>query len=329
MKLRKILTAVLSIIMLTGCNTTTKQTTENKKIQIVATTYPQYNWIQEIVGKDNDKFDVTLLMKNGSDLHSFQPTASDITKIADANLFVYVGGESDEWVEDALKQTNNSDMHVVNMLESIGSRAVEEEEKEGMQAEEEEEHEHDHDEVEYDEHVWLSLKNAQVLVKKISEEIISLDEENESKYQANTDAYIAKLSSLDDEYQATIDQASQKTLIFGDRFPFRYMVDDYGLDYYAAFVGCSAETEASFETVAFLAKKVDELKVNHVLTIEGSDQKIAKTIINNTTEKNQDILTLNSLQSVSQKDNENGISYYDVMKENLSVLAKALDTEAQ
>ena len=172
--------------------------------------------------------------------------------------------------------------------------------------------------------IWLSLKNAEVLVNAISKSLQELDPDNKDTYATNAAAYIERLSALDGEYQAAVDAATYKTVLFGDRFPFRYLVDDYGLSYYAAFVGCSAETEASFETVSFLAKKVDELKLPCVLTIEGAQHRIAETIVQNTAEKNQKVLTMDSMQSTTSKDVANGTTYLSVMEKNLSVLKEAL-----
>lgn len=182
----------------------------------------------------------------------------------------------------------------------------------------------EHEEKEYDEHVWLSLKNAQTLCKAIAEALETADPEHKDVYAANVDSYLEKLSSLDGQYQDAVANASQKTLLFGDRFPFRYMVDDYGLKYYAAFAGCSAESEASFETISFLAKKVDELGLKNIMTIENSDQKIAKTIRDNTKDKNQEILSLDSMQSTTSEDVKNGTTYLSVMESNLDVLKKAM-----
>ena len=261
-----------------------------------------------------------MLLDNGVDLHSYQPTADDIMKISECDLFIYVGGESDAWVEDALKEAVNKNMKVINLLDVLGNTVKEEEVVEGMQTEEEESEEGP----EYDEHVWLSLKNAKVLCKAIADDLADIDAENAHIYQSNEQDYVKKLDDLDKQYQEVVDASSQKTLIFGDRFPFRYMVDDYGLSYYAAFVGCSAETEASFETITFLAKKTDELGIRNIMTIEKSDQKIAKTIIDNTKDKNQNILTLNSMQSTTSDDVKNGTTYFSVMEDNLEVLEEAL-----
>ena len=472
---------------------------DEEVIRVVTTIFPEYDWVRQIAGEEISHIDLTMLLDNGVDLHSYQPTADDIAKISDCDLFIYVGGESDEWVEDALKEAVNKDMKVINLLEVLGDAVKEEEIVEGMQ---ETEHSHSHEkkevsedrtlsdyegewqslypfmdekfknetvsymaeaegfddedeawdffykgnetdiryvningnkiefekedgtketgtyeydgfysdcwgetsiryqfkntdtnsdapayvqfddhlnypskaehfhlycgddakamldikynwptyypadiqseddmiheflkhyvdeeeehEEEKDEHVWLSLKNAETLCQTISADLQEIDPENKDVYAANASAYLEKLSVLDTAYQSAADAASQKTLLFGDRFPFRYLVDDYGLSYYAAFVGCSAETEASFETITFLAGKVDELGLHSVLTLENSDQKIAKTIIENTSEKNQEILTLDSMQSTTSADVANGTTYLSVMENNLNVLKKAL-----
>lgn len=294
------------------------------KLKIVTTIFPEYDWVRQIAGDQISNMELTMLLDNGVDLHSYQPTADDIMKISDCDIFVYVGGESDEWVEDALKEAVNKDMQVINLLEVLGDSVKTEEMVEGMQ-ETEHDHEHDHEhEEEADEHVWLSLKNAQTLSDAIASALETADPGNKETYAVNAASYVEKLAALDTQYQEVVDIASQKTLLFGDRFPFRYLADDYGLSYYAAFAGCSAESEASFETISFLAQKVDELGLKNVLTIEKSDQKIAKIIIENTRDKNQNILTLDSMQSTTSDDVANGTTYLSVMENNLSVLKEAL-----
>jgi len=337
---KKVLSAVVAAFLalgsLTACSSS--GTKGNDKLKIVTTIFPEYDWVMNVLGDKASGADVTMLLDNGVDLHSFQPTAADIMKISSCDLFIYVGGESDEWVEDALKEAVNKDMIVINLMDELGSAVKEEEIVEGMQEEDEhdhdheegedhdEEHEHHHEEgeVEYDEHVWLSLKNAQVLVKSISDALQKIDASNAGSYKKNADAYIESLKALDADYKAAVDAAGTRTILFGDRFPFRYMVDDYGLTYYAAFVGCSAETEASFETITFLAKKVDELSLPAIFTIEGKDKRIAETIAQNTASKDQKILTLDSMQSVSSGDIKNGTTYMSIMENNLSVLKEAL-----
>ena len=500
-----VLTMVVGL--LAGCgkkNAAETGESDSNKLSVVTTIFPEYDWVKEILGDKAESTDLTMLLDNGVDLHSYQPTADDIVKISDCDLFIYVGGESDKWVDDALKEATNKDMKVIDLLEVLGDSVKTEETVEGMQETEHahdhskevstfEDHEvqdrslsdwagswqsaypfaldgtlddafaamaeegemtadeyktyyqngyktditnidiagdhiaftyedgkkvgsdykyigyyiqnwstgtkaamyrfeavdrtsgapvciefndhmiesaapehfhirmsnesfdaivdpekswptffpadmtgedlcehmeghgHDHDhEEEADEHVWLSLKNAKTLVRAISDALQELDPDNKDTYAANTSAYIEKLSALDGAYQSAVDGAARKTVLFGDRFPFRYLVDDYGLSYYAAFAGCSAESEASFETVSFLAKKVDELKLPCVLTIEGKNYKIAETIVENTAEKNQKILTMDSMQSMTSKDAANGATYLSVMEQNLSVLKEAL-----
>ncbi|MCR5294477.1 MAG: metal ABC transporter substrate-binding protein [Lachnospiraceae bacterium] len=310
-----------------------------EKLQIVASIFPEYDWVMNVLGSKADRADVTLLLDSGVDLHSYQPTADDILTISTCDLFIYVGGESDAWVDDALKESVNKEMLVINLLDVLGNAVKEEESVEGMQEtehahehEEGEEHKHEEGEehereeggIEYDEHVWLSLKNAAVLVNSIADALQTLDADNADAYKANAAAYIEKLDALDAAYADAVEAAPIKTLLFGDRFPFRYLTDDYGLDYYAAFAGCSAETEASFETVTFLAGKVDELSLHSILTIEGNDRRIAETIAANTASKDQQILTLDSMQATTAEDIAEGAAYLSVMESNLEILKEAL-----
>ena len=320
-----------SVLMCAGLSACNTPNTNNDKLEIVTTIFPEYDWTREILGKNPANAEVTMLLDNGVDLHSYQPSAQDIVKISGCDLFIYVGGESDEWVERALEQSTNKDMVVINLLESLGDKVKEEEVKEGMEGED---HDHDHEgedhdheeeeETEYDEHVWLSLKNASAICETIEKGIEKIDPTNAETYKSNLASYKAKLNALDADYKKAVDDSSIKTLVFGDRFPFRYMVDDYGLDYYAAFVGCSAETEASFETIVFLAGKVDELGLHCVLTIEGTDHRIAETVVANTSDKNQKILSMDSLQSTTSADVKKGASYLSIMTGNLNTLKEAL-----
>ena len=349
MLLKKISAIVLSFAVMlsfTGCAgqsiSNTPADKGNSNYSIVTTIFPEYDWVKEILGDKADNFDVTMLLDDGVDLHSFQPTTDDMMKIADCDLFIYVGGESDAWVDDALSEATNKDMKVINLLDTLGDSVKEEEVVEGMKEgehadehehdedgeeveAEEDEHDHGHEEgPEYDEHVWLSLKNAAKLVPVIAEDIAAIDTANKDTYKANASAYVEKLNNLDNEYVQAVSSSAKDTVLFGDRFPFRYLTDDYNLKYYAAFVGCSAETEASFETIVFLSKKVDELKLNAVLTIEKSDQKIANTIIENTASKNQKVLSIDSMQGTTVEDVNNGASYISIMTQNLEVLKEAL-----
>jgi len=309
--------------------------TGDDKLQIVTTIFPGYDWVMSVLGDNPANAQVTMLLDNGVDLHSYQPTVDDIMKISNSDMFIYVGGESDEWVEDALKEATNDDMVVINLLEVLGDSVKEEEMVEGMQesehehehedeAADEHEHEHEEGEAEYDEHVWLSLRNAAILTDSISKALQKIDAANAGVYKDNSDRYIEKLNDLDSQYSDAVSEAPVKTLLFGDRFPFRYLTDDYDLNYYAAFVGCSAETEASFETITFLSGKVDELSLHAVMTIEGTDHRIAETIVQNTQTHDQQILSLDSMQSVTSKDVAGGTTYLSIMENNLSVLKEAL-----
>lgn len=323
-----ILLGVMSIsIPFAGIHTAEAKTTEetDKKLNIVTTIFPEYDWTRAILGDRADDVNLTMLLDNGTDLHSFQPAVKDIMKVSSCDLLIYVGGESDQWIEDALESAQNKDMKTINLMEVLGDSIKEEETVEGMQ---ESEHDHDHgdeEEKEYDEHVWTSMRNAEVICDAIAATLEEMDPENKEIYQSNAETYKEKLSALDEEYQETVDSAKQKTLIFADRFPFRYLVDDYGLNYYAAFSGCSAESEASFKTVTFLAGKVDELGVKSVLTMEKSDDRIAQTVIENTKAKDQKILQLNSMQSITSEEIADGATYLSVMEDNLGVLKEALN----
>lgn len=326
----------------------------SNKISIVCTTFPQYDWVKNILGEEAERFNVTLLLDNGVDMHSYQPAVKDIATAGSSNLFIYVGGESDTWVEDALKEAKNKDLKAINLMETLDNFVKEEEVVEGMQEErkslghsheksskekqeqtQKESHENSQEingqkeaadeEPEYDEHIWLSIRNAEIMVKNIEKAIEQLDSDNAKVYQTNAENYIKKLDTLDKQYANTIQNAKYKAILFGDRFPFRYMADDYDLKYYAAFAGCSAETMAGFETVTFLAKKADELRLPVILTIENSDGRIAEAVKSNTTKKNQKILAMNSLQSVTKEQIADGITYLQVMQENLSVLSEALN----
>lgn len=353
--MKKAISTLLSLVMtaatLTGCSTASTPKSGSEKLRIVTTIFPEYDWVREVLGDQADHVELTMLLDDGVDLHSFQPTADDTVAISNCDLFLYTGGESDAWVEDALANATNPDLVALNLMEVLGENVKAEEIVEGMQEEEHhhhheedgqhedahehhEEHDHEHDEdcdppsecahTHDDEHIWLSLKHATVLCNAIANTLSTIDPEHQEAYSENAAAYIQKLSDLDGQYQAAVDAASTKTLLFADRFPFRYLADDYGLTYYAAFTGCSAETEASFETVAFLAGKVDELSLPCVLTIEGATHNIAQTVVGNTSTKNQKILVLDSMQSVTAAGVTGGATYLGIMEKNLETLKTAL-----
>ena len=318
--MKNLVCIIISIVLTVTCLVACKSEKADGKISIVATIFPQYDWTLEVLGDKSDDVNLTLLLDSGVDLHSYQPTAKDIVTVSSSDLFIYVGGESDEWVEDVLKEASNKNMKKIALMDA--GDLLEEETVEGMQETEEEGEEEE--ETEYDEHIWLSLKKAQICVETIAKALGEIDSENAQYYKRNADAYIEKLKALDKEYEEMASNSTQRTLIFADRFPFRYLTEDYGLNYYAAFKGCSAESEASFETISFLANKVNELSVPCVIALEGSDQKIAKTVISTANNSSLSIVTLNSMQTITLKDVKSGTKYLDIAKSNLDSLKKVL-----
>ena len=309
---------VFGALALTGCAAAGSEQART----VVCTVFAEYDWVRAVLGEHEERFSVRLLQDSGTDMHSYQPSVADVAAISACDLFVYVGGESDSWADGALQNPQNASRRVLCLIDALGERVLEEEQPEGT---EESDHEHEHA---ADEHVWLSLRNAQAAVQAIAAELGALDTAYADEYAANAQAYCDQLAALDERYAATVAAAPYDCVLFGDRFPFLYLVRDYGLNYYAAFSGCSAESEASFATIAFLADKLDELDLPTILTIEGSAANIAATIRDNTADKDQSILTMDSLQSVTRQDIADGATYLGAMESNLSVLAQALGTVA-
>ena len=306
-----ILTIAVSVLCLCACTgNEKKQSDDDSKISVVSTIFPAYDFVREIGGEN---VEVAMLLKPGTESHDYDPTPQDIIKIQDADLFIYVGGESDEWVNDILNSDDKKPKKVLALMDCVDK--VQEETVEGMEADE------DGDEAEYDEHVWTSPKNAVTITKKISEELKSLDSSKAAEFEKNTVSYCAQLSSLDNSIRNVVDNAKRKTLIFGDRFPFRYFVDEYGLSYYAAFPGCSSETEPSAATVAFLINKVKSESIPVVFCIEFSNGKVADTICERKKKKK---LTFHSCHNITQEEFDSGVTYLDLMKQNVKNLEEAL-----
>ena len=317
---------ICGLLLISACDRTEDVRKSDGKISVVTTIFPYYDFVRQLAG---DKVDIRLLLSPGSDPHSYEPKPSDITAIENCDIFICNGGESDEWVDGVLSSIENKDVKVMKMMEYVPLRHEQsmdhDHEHDSHEDMDDDDEGHDHEEgEEYDEHVWTSMRNASVICDAIAETLEEMDPENKEIYQTNAENYKAKLSTLDQKYQETVDTDRQNTLIFADRFAFRYLVDDYGLNYYAAFSGCSAESEASFKTVTFLAGKLDELGIKTVLTIEKSDDRIAQTVIENTKKKDQKILELNSMQSITSDEIKNGVTYLSVMEDNLKVLKEAL-----
>ena len=295
----------------------------DKKFCIVSTIYPVYDWVENLT-KNVPSVSNTLLVKNGRDMHSYQASAKDIIDISSSSLFIFVGGESDSWVYDVLD--SHPEVQAVNLMNILGSRVKMEEIAEGMQKEEEDYGAAEGNAEVADEHIWLSLRNAEKICNELARILEKEDPSHLNLYRLNLVSYITKLSALDISYQNTVSFAKYNTLFFCDRFPFRYMTEDYNLKYYAAFAGCSAENNASFETMAFLSEKLKSLELNTVLVLEKSDRKLAKAVIKNAGKEGKaQILEMNSIQNVTGKDIKNGKDYLSAMKENLEVLKKALN----
>ena len=313
-------------LVATSAGCAQKTATGSAGIQVVCATAPLYDWTRQIT-KGTTSTEQKLIIGKGTDLHSFQPSAADIIAIKNADVLIYVGGESDGWIRDALKETLNKDQKVVCLMDVLKDSIVEEEVVEGMQGEDEHDDNDDHDEKdhhheegpEYDEHVWMSLRLAAKSCRAIEEAIASVAKDDASKFKANLDEYLSKLDALDKQYDEMVKGARLDTMVVADRYPFRYLAEDYKLKYSAAFVGCSAETEASFETVKFLADKIKALDSKTILTIENSDGKIAKTVIETSGKTDVKIEALDSMQSCGDE-----LDYLSVMTGNLEKLKAAL-----
>lgn len=314
MKIKRALALLILAALLAGCGRTAPA---SKKYTVITTVFPAYDWAREIIG-DSENVELILLSDKGVDLHSYQATAADMVKIAACDLFLYVGGESDEWVEEVLSAVPNETRTELSLMDILSDRLHEEEEVEGMQIRSHE----DAAEEAYDEHVWLSVRNASAACEEIAEALCRMDNANASIYRENKAAYQRRLAGLDEAFLAR--DFSRDTLMFCDRFPFRYLVEDYKLRYYAAFSGCSGDSEASFATVLFLSEKAEELGLTTLLCLEASDGQIARTVAGCLPGQEMTICRLNSMQSVSLADSQNGITYLSLMEENLNTIAKAL-----
>lgn len=314
---------VLGVMLFSGCGSEVLPA-EQDKISVVCTTFPQYDWMKQLLG-DEEKVALSLLVKNSADIHNYQPSAQDMIAIKEADLFVYVGGESDAWVADLLAADATLNDKCVSLVGALGDKALVEELVEGMQHDHDHDDEvHDHGDEALDEHVWLSLGNAEILCQYLSERLTQLLPERTAVFEENTAAYLEKLHVLDAEYREMVAESAHNVLIFGDRFPFRYLTEDYELEYYAAFAGCNAEVEASFDTIITLAEKVKAYNVPCILVIDGSDQSLAKSVLEAAGERDKEILTMDSMQSVSMDDINAGANYLGIMQENLEILREAL-----
>lgn len=320
-QLKQILCLMLALCICVGLFAGCGRKKDDGRLTIVVTVFPVYDWVRNLLGDRAGEVELVLLEDSGADMHNFQPTIEDIYKISTCDLFVYIGGESDKWVADTLRAAENKNMVAVGLLAELGTAAREEEEPDGPGSE----HDHEHEEVtEYDEHVWLSVKNAKLLCPVLAEKLAQVDAEHAETYRANCAAYAKQLDELDAAFEQAVSEAPGRTVLFADRYPFLYLIKDYGLTAYAAFSGCSAETEASFDMISFLVGKLDGLGLKHILVLEGSTCRIANTIISESAAKDAEILEMDSMQSVTPKQISAGTNYLAIMQKNLEVLKQAL-----
>lgn len=317
--MKKIFIAVIAtIILTTGCGKTDYIPKKNDELNITATIFPQYDFARQLAG---DKANVTMLLPPGSECHTYEPTPQDIIKIQNSDLFIYTGGESDNWIDEILRTLDTSNMKILRLMEIC--ETVDEESVEGMQSDEHNhENENENSNHELDEHVWTSPYNAVKICDAISDALCELDAENAQYYNKNHTEYTALLFDLDDSFREILSSSKRNTLVFGDRFPFRYFTERYGIEYYAAFPGCAEETEASISTVTFLIDKIKQEQIPVVLYPELSNHRLADTIAEETGAK---ALMLHSCHNVTQEDFNNGITYIELMKNNVEVLREALN----
>jgi len=327
--IKKWLAALLTVCLLLPCAAGCGKREEDDTVKIVCTVFPLYEWARNIVG-DEEGIELVWLARNGADLHSYQPTTADIVEMISSDLLLYVGGESEIWVEDCLKNREDDDriMLELSQAEGVTLRQVSAESIVDDTHDHDHGHGQDHDHTHgiADEHIWLSLKNALACGEAITNALCQLDPEDADAYRGNWKEYAQRLDALDRAYAETVAAASEPTLLFADRFPFVYLAEDYGIRYVAAFEGCTTEAEATPETIIHLAKHADEWDLEWIMTTESADGKLARSVIRATEKKDQAVAVLNSMQAVSAKEAERGETYLGIMEQNLDVLRRVLSS---
>ena len=330
------LTLLFSIIIV-SCNDANKNTKENNKeidnskLKVVTTIFPIYDFTRNIAA---DNVNLQMIIKPGIEIHSFNTTPADVIDIQNADVFIYIGGESEAWAEKIVSSMDTNNKKIVRLIDYV--KALDEEIVEGMEHdidhnhEEEanhEEHEnhieesHTHEGV-YDEHIWTSPKNAQLMVTAICNALSEIDANNADIYKTNADKYNQELTALDEEIRNAVNSSKRKNIVFGDRFPFRYLAEEYGLEYRAPFTGCSSQVDASPKTIAYLMNYIKDNKIPYLYYIELSNEKIANTLIEQT---GAEKLKLHSGQNVSKEEFDSGVTYLSIMRDNLESLKKGLN----
>lgn len=314
-----------AISLFVSCKNNELYSEGNGELKVVCTIFAPFEFAREIGG---ERITVTLLQDNGADLHNYSPTSATLEALATADVFIYVGGESDEkWVPDAIEASANTDLITICLMDCIDTIYAELENNwlDHDHGEHEHEHEHNEDSDAHvhsgDEHIWTSPKNVIRIVEEIRKAFTQKDADGALTYEANTKTYTAKLNDLDGKFAATAKNATTHLIVFADRFPFVYLMHDYAIPYKAAFSGCSTEVNASFETQISLIDAVKNKKLKYVVTIEGNNKSLAQTISNET---GCQILELNSMQSITRSDIEKGADYIEIMTQNLEIIREAL-----
>lgn len=300
---------------LSGCGNMTSG--RDGRLKVVSTIFASYDFARQIGGTVAD---ITMLLKPGVESHSYEPSPKDIVTIQECDIFIYTGGENDAWVDSILETMDTTHMTIIKMMDLVDT--YEEETVEGMEIHEhteDDEHEHDHEEL--DEHVWTSPVNAITICEAITKAFIDADSDNGDVYEANSKAYIKELKKLDETFRKIVGTSDRRVVVFGDRFPLRYFVEEYNLEYYAAFPGCSSETEASAATIAFLIDKVKEEEIPVVFKIELSSDSMANTIAEDSGAK---VLTFNTCHNITSEEFENGENYLTLMYKNANALKEAV-----
>ncbi len=317
-KLIPFLVLLLPALILCSCTQNVSAPVNSSEVNILCTGFSQYDWAKNIAASV-DTVNVDMLQKHGVDTHNFQPSADDIIRISNCSIIICTGGEADRPIFDILDSLGDNKPIVINMMAELEPHLISIDKNHSSQ-------QHIHYEFsDYDEHIWLSLKNAEILCKVISDNIISIDPDNAKTYESNTSAYLSKLSDLDKTYTDAINNSLRREIVFADRYPFAYISRDYGLTCYCAFPGCSAETDASFDTILSLSAKIDEFDLTSVMTIDRGTLNIDEAVISNSKKTDIKTLSLNSLQSVSDNEIQAGLTYISAMEENFEVIKEALN----
>lgn len=331
--MKKALFLIISALMIFSCMSGCESSKANNgELSIVTTCFPPYDFARAVKGDDEG---ITMLLSTGSEAHSYEPTPLDILKIQECDIFIYIGGEDEVWVDKILESIDTEDKKIVKLIDTVelleeeaieGSKGhehihSEEDDEDCHECEEEHHHEHDGHEHGYDEHIWTTPHNAIKMTQAISEAFISKDSGNEAVYSKNTDMYISRLERLDEDFREMRENASDNLIVIGDRFPFRYLSAEYDLDYYAAFSGCSSESEPGVYTMAFLIDKILENKSDYVFYLEMSTQRLADKLADATGAKT---LSLESCHNITKEDFDNNVTYIDLMRRNLENLREAL-----